>query len=721
MRTLPLLLLVAFGCKGSTDNPETGTPGDDTGTLVDEDGDGFPAADDCDDNDAAINPGASEVCDGLDNNCDGLTDEGVTTTFYADTDADGYGDDGAAVEGCAADDGYVGVGGDCDDTDPAYNPGASETDCADPNDYNCDGSVGYADNDGDGYAACEECDDSEAAVNPGAVEVCDEVDNNCDGTVDEGVTTTFYQDADGDGHGDPDFTTEACEQPVGYAATATDCDDADAAINPDAAEVCNGIDDDCDALVDDEDDSLDTSSASTWYGDGDGDGYGDADDARLACTQPSGTVSDDTDCDDDDGAVNPGATEVCNGIDDDCDALTDDDDGDVDLSTGSDWYTDGDGDGYGDAASSTVACDQPAGTSSDDSDCDDADASVNPGASEVCNSVDDDCSGTVDDNPTDGTTFYADDDCDDFGDPNDSVVACDQPAGYVTDDTDCDDAEGRSFPGAAELCSTTDNDCDGVADNDCETPIEIAAPSEVEVENPASPGACGLIGELTSSPNPHQRVNLADFMTALEGNSASYPLADASAFTVTEMDYSIRNGSNYTVAPGFYSLTNAWPTLSSTGAAGAGRFRGYINLNCGDPLNYTIGLIGNDALELDIEGATVIGVNWDDGQWVKFRYVSFPEPGLYRFEVRWSTNLCCSIDPMELIWVEGFEPGYDNYDTFCASSSCGSASTLQAIFDVMDDGDLVATTDGDASSCTQCASSAECASSEVCNSAGVCE
>ncbi|MCB9760433.1 MAG: putative metal-binding motif-containing protein [Alphaproteobacteria bacterium] len=395
MRLLPLAVLAVFGCTNkdiATDDTTIG--GDDSGGVVDADGDGYAAEGDCDDEDAAINPGAAEVCDGVDNNCDGQVDEGVTTTWYADNDGDGYGDSAAATEACEAPTGTVAVGGDCDDGDAAYNPGAAENDCADPNDYNCDGSVGYADNDGDGYAACEECDDSEAAVNPAATEVCDEVDNNCDGQIDEGVTTTYYADADADGYGDAAAPLEACAQPEGYSESATDCDDAVAAINPAATEVCNDLDDDCDGLTDTADDSLDWSTAGIWYIDDDGDGYGDA--AVSTCNQPSGTVEVSGDCDDSDSAINPDADEICNGVDDDCDGLTDDDDGDLDTSTASAWYADADSDGYGDASTSSLACDRPSGMVSDDTDCDDADPDLNPGEPELCDFVDQDCDNVAD-------------------------------------------------------------------------------------------------------------------------------------------------------------------------------------------------------------------------------------------------------------------------------------------------------------------------------------
>ena len=99
-------------------------------------------------------------------------------------DGDGFGDDTESIESCEILDGYAPNGGDCDDTDAAYNPAAVEDDCSDPNDYNCDGSAGTEDADGDGYLACEDCNDSNADINPDADEICDELDNNCDGDLD---------------------------------------------------------------------------------------------------------------------------------------------------------------------------------------------------------------------------------------------------------------------------------------------------------------------------------------------------------------------------------------------------------------------------------------------------------------------------------------------------------------------------------------------------------
>ncbi|MCB9761336.1 MAG: hypothetical protein H6739_15950 [Alphaproteobacteria bacterium] len=462
MRSLPLLaLILAAGCRNKDLPVEDTAP--EVQPPVDEDGDGVPADEDCDDNDATAFPGADEVCDGVDNDCDGLADNDAVdaTTWYTDADADGYGADATAVVSCDAPTGTVAAGGDCDDGDALYHPGATEDDCADPNDYNCDGSVGYADNDGDGYAACEECDDSARAVNPSATEVCDGVDNDCDGETDVGAVDadTWYVDADADGYGDSDFSTESCEQPTGYADNGEDCDDAVAEVNPGAVEVCNSLDDDCDGAVDEPD----AADAATWYADADADGYGTADYTEVACDQPSGYVANPDDCDDGEPLAWTGASESCDDVDNDCD-------GDTDEGVISTWYADADSDGYGSSRYSTEACTQPSGYVADSADCDDGEADINPAATEVCNGEDDDCDGLTDDDDSSldtstGDTWYADADADGYGDSAATTMACDQPASYVADDTDCDDTDLSVYPGAAEQCDGVDNDCDGSSDN----------------------------------------------------------------------------------------------------------------------------------------------------------------------------------------------------------------------------------------------------------------
>ena len=228
---------------------------------------------DCNDLDASVNPEADEVCDGADNNCDGTLDEDSAldaSAWYLDGDGDGYGAGSASGPSCDAPAGYVLYDGDCNDNDPTYHPGATESDCTDANDYNCDGSVGHADLDGDGFAACEDCDDNDAAANEAAAEVCDGIDNDCDGDIDAADgnltgATTFYGDSDGDGYGGSQYQEEACTAPPGFVSNTDDCDDLDASSHPGASEVCDGADNDCES-------NDDECTGSTRYQDADAEG-----------------------------------------------------------------------------------------------------------------------------------------------------------------------------------------------------------------------------------------------------------------------------------------------------------------------------------------------------------------------------------------------------------------------------------------------------------------
>jgi hypothetical protein len=448
---------------------------------------------DCDDDDGAVHPDATEWCDGVDNDCDGETDESDAadvTTWYTDGDGDGYGDDSIAVEACDQPTGMVdsAIDQDCDDSDAGIHPGADEL--CDGADNDCDGSTDepealdatdwYTDADGDGFGdpatlerSClagsgqvsddNDCDDSDAGIHPGADEHCDGVDEDCDGDIDEDDAVdvlTWYADSDVDSYGDASATDIDCNQPSGFVANSDDCDDRDAAIHPAADEVCDGADNDCDASVD-EDEAVDV---LTWFHDTDGDRYGDPSDTDIDCNQPSGFVANGDDCDDGDPAINPGATELCDLVDNNCDASIDGSDA-ADAST---WYADGDGDGYGDPTASTASCSQPSGHVSDDSDCDDSDTSVHPGADEYCNGTDNDCDGSVDSPAAlDAPTWYADSDGDGFGTSSGTTVACDQPSGFAASDDDCDDSDGSIHPGATEVWyDGLDQDCDGADDYD---------------------------------------------------------------------------------------------------------------------------------------------------------------------------------------------------------------------------------------------------------------
>ncbi len=457
--------------------------GRDTAGLssVDRDGDGFVESEDCNDEDAAINPGATELCDGVDNDCDGEVDEGVTDAFYQDADGDGFGSPDGAIEGCEQQPGTVPSATDCDDGNPDVHPGANEV--CNGVDEDCDGLVDeglletwYPDADNDGFGdpalgeeRCDrptdrvlvgtDCDDTTAAAHPGAVEVCDELDNDCDGAVDEGVTQTFFVDQDGDGYGDIGASSEACSQPLGYAAAAGDCDDLEFDVNPGATEWCNRVDDDCDGTVDE----ADAADAGTWYLDDDGDGYGLSSSSTRSCTTPSGHVAatPSFDCDDTEATTYPGAPETCDGADDDCDGVVDEADA-VDAVT---WWLDADSDGYGGSSLSLRQCAQPTGYVLSSSDCNDLSAAISPGATETCNDLDDDCDGVAD-NGLATSTWYRDADSDGYGSAASTTADCNQPSGYVASSTDCDDTDSNIRPGATEVCDGEDNDCDGLTDDD---------------------------------------------------------------------------------------------------------------------------------------------------------------------------------------------------------------------------------------------------------------
>ena len=177
------------------------------------------------------------------------------------------------------------------------------------------------DADGDGFCGLrDDCDDQDPDVYPGAKEQCDEIDNDCDGSVDEDVPLppVWYADADGDGFGDPEDKTRACAPPTGFVEDGEDCDDTDAQINPDAAERCDELDNDCDGTVD----GPASVDASTWQADADGDGYTVSSITVIDCAPPSGfaAASPEEDCDDGEASVHPGAEEIeGDGLDQDCD------------------------------------------------------------------------------------------------------------------------------------------------------------------------------------------------------------------------------------------------------------------------------------------------------------------------------------------------------------------------------------------------------------------
>ena len=394
-----------------------------TQLFFDEDGDGYGDAaiseyycevpssqwvlssTDCDDSNAGIHPGAMEICDGLDNNCIEGIDEVVANLDtdingviqYLDLDGDGFGDPLQGVQACSVLEGYVENSEDCDDSNAAVFLGAIEI--CDNVDNDCNGEIDdnteipmYADFDGDGYVASSEpeylcaefleqgytqelsffidCDDSNAEIHPEATESCDEIDNNCNEQIDEGVQSFLYRDLDGDGFG-VGATVAVCGQPEGYASSSGDCDDADDFVNPAAEEVCDYFDNNCN-------DEIDEGVQVTFFEDDDGDGFGDPLSPFLAC--PTGQyIFNSGDCNDTDDTVYPGAQELCDGQDNNCDNVM--------------MFEEHDGDGDG-----WVAC-TPDVNGWDGplvhgwTDCNNAASDIYPGAAELDDGLDHNCDG----------------------------------------------------------------------------------------------------------------------------------------------------------------------------------------------------------------------------------------------------------------------------------------------------------------------------------------
>jgi len=386
---------------GATDIPDNGfdedCDGKDATACIDADQDGYFAKTDecvkdvydCDDTLADVHPGADEVCENnVDENCDGADTQ--CPTQCEDADGDGYG----KGSGCK--------GPDCDDDDKTANPAMTEI-CENGVDDDCVGGDATCetlctDNDKDGYgegAGCTgpDCNDYDAAINPAATDICgNKVDEDCDGK--DAECPTQCNDYDGDGYGE------------GPDCAGTDCNDYNPNVNPGQVEICgNGVDEDCDFKDD---------TCPEVCEDADEDGYGEG----AACNGP--------DCDDTNADINPGAADLCgNGIDEDCDG----------EDNHCDYCKDVDGDGYGDG----TVCVGP--------DCDDGNPDVNPGAVEICgNGVDDDC--------TDGDAVCPTDcedlDGDSYGKGADCIGA------------DCDDNDADINPGATDLCGNgIDEDCSG--------------------------------------------------------------------------------------------------------------------------------------------------------------------------------------------------------------------------------------------------------------------
>lgn len=264
----------------------------------------------------------------------------------------------------------------------------------------------------------------------------------------------YYRDADRDGVGTTRRARISCVPLGGYVSEGGDCNDLDPLRYPGATEVCDGVDQDCDRVVDDN-----AVGTRSWFADADEDGYGDATVSQQACTAPAGMVDNALDCKDSDAAVSPKAEETCDNQDNDCDGQSDEDP--VDPLT---FYRDQDGDGYGLEGPDFRGCSLPPGFATVDGDCNDQNASISPAGTEVCDSLDNNCDGEADNDATDAIVWYMDKDGDGSADPAHPMEGCSPPedARYVADD--CDDSTALVYPEMAEFCDGLDNDCDGQTD-----------------------------------------------------------------------------------------------------------------------------------------------------------------------------------------------------------------------------------------------------------------
>ena len=296
------------------------------------------------------------------------------------------------------------------------------------------------DADGDGYMgtgdcsnvspALLDCDDTRAEIRPIADEVCDGVDNNCNGSIDEGLPVyEYYEDKDGDGFGAGVAQSSCLTAIAGKVRQGGDCDDTDVNVHPGAAEYCNGRDDDCNGQVDDNVVSRD------YFTDNVGDGYGTGA-ATASCKQSvPGKAPKSGDCNDADPAIHPGATEVCNNKDDNCDGQTDE----TFANKGAGCVTGEQGVcsvGWKQCVSGFEQC-----------------VHVTPPSSEVCDGLDNSCNGQVDETfPQKGTACTV------------GLGVCLRSGLFA-----CGADGGLACPvdaGAPTLmaCDGLDNDCNGAVD-----------------------------------------------------------------------------------------------------------------------------------------------------------------------------------------------------------------------------------------------------------------
>jgi hypothetical protein len=454
-------------CDGALDEGFEDSEGDGIPDCsdLDDDDDGVEDDFDCEPHNAAVSPEVAERCNGIDDNCDGEIDEKNAEdcqVFWQDIDADGHGSI-AAPSRCLC----------SQDLNIFYTVLDSPDEPSD-------------------------CADLYPQVNPGGVEVCDGVDDDCDQSVDEG-----FPDADGDnkpdctdGDDDGDGTNDN-----------QDCAPKDPTIHNNAQELCNGIDDNCNGLTDE----LGATGCMPYYLDSDSDGQGtDTVPPTCLCYPDPATLYTAFgwgDCDDLSATTYVGAIEACNGVDDDCDGFTDE------------WLPDYDLDGDADC----VDDDDDDDGVLDSADCAPYDSTITPGAVEVCNGKDDNCDDGADEAGSLGCfEYFLDVDGDGKGKEGyPSACLCDaNPLTHYTAEEggDCNDANPAVFLGATEVCNFLDDDCDGLIDEAVASPcgdcsavciLQIGAEGFIAFELPPGEGSGVVLtadGGLTLSATPGEGV-----------------------------------------------------------------------------------------------------------------------------------------------------------------------------------------------------------------------
>jgi hypothetical protein len=437
-------------------------------------------AGDCNDADQTLNPGKAEVCNGIDDNCNGSIDEGC------DDDQDGYCDNDLAYE--AAPDATLDIcpkgAGDSDDNDPSVNPEGKEI--CDGKDNDSNGQIDEGcDDDGDKYcdsdmivvgkpASCVngagDCNDTTDKINPGVIEDCaTQADDNCDGnTNDIGAKgcLPFFYDFDADAFGTSANQCLCVAAGLYVAINPGDCNDTNNLINPQAVEICDNLDNDCDKVIDNGCDD-------------DKDGFCDA---NLAVKNaPSVCPSGGGDCDDQNANVNPSRAEVCgNTIDENCNGSTND----LNATGCVSFFIDADSDGYGAGAPKCYCAPFNDYKVTLANDCDDTSALTNPTADEICDGKDNNCDGKIDDG--------CDEDKDGYCALGKTIVA----GSICSKGGDCDDNDASVYSGkATEICDGKDDDCNGKIDNGCDDDKDGYCDAALTISNPLPPICSKGVGD----------------------------------------------------------------------------------------------------------------------------------------------------------------------------------------------------------------------------------